>query len=455
MRIAVVGASGYVGRRLVARLADDGHSVVAIGRRAEALPQGAHGVEPRVTELGEPSVVDALAGVEAAYYLVHSMAGGSGFAARDLELAHGFAAASAEARVGRLVYLGALGAGALSEHLASRQEVGAALGTTGIPVVELRAAVVIGSGSTSFEMLRYLTERLPFMVCPRWVSTTVQPIAEPDLLDLLEEGLRLPPGVHEVGGDEATTYRDMIQAYARVRGLRRRVIVNVPFLSPRLSAYWVDLVTPLDRRVTHALIDSLRTNVVLRSPSPTRSSSSLSVGAAIRTALDSQRDEVTATLLERGGGLRDGVYQRVDEVPVGSPGAEAVRKDLARGGGDLRWYGLARAWQLRRLLGRFAGEDMELHRPAKLERGARLDWWLVGAARPGALTLCTEQWVVGEAWLGYTVLDDGAPRLRQVAAFRPRGTAGLLYWAGLWPVHSCVFRIMARHRAGWQRRSFA
>jgi hypothetical protein len=239
----------------------------------------------------------------------------------------------------------------------------------------------------------------------------------------------------------------MIQAYARVRGLRRRVILNVPFLSPRLSAYWVDLVTPLDRRVTHALIDSLRTDVVLRSPSPTRSSSSLSVGAAIRTALDSQRDEVTATLLARGEGLRDGVYHRVDEVTVGPPGAEAVRKDLTCGGGDLRWYGLARAWRLRRLLGRFMGEDLELRRPAKLESGVRLDWWLVGAAGPGVLILTADRWVVGEAWLGYAVLEDGTPRLRQVAAFRPRGTAGLLYWTGLRPVHRRIFRAMARHRA--------
>ena len=196
------------------------------------------------------------------------MAGGSGFPARDLELAASFGAAAGEAGVGRLVYLGALGAGPLSEHLASRQEVGAALGATGIPVVELRAAVVIGSGSASFEMLRYLTERLPFMVCPRWVRTRVQPIAESDLLDRLTEGLVLPAGIHEIAGDEVTTYWDMIQAYARARGLRRRAIVDVPLLTPRLSAYWVDLVTPVDRSVTHALIDSLVTDVVLQSSSP-------------------------------------------------------------------------------------------------------------------------------------------------------------------------------------------
>src|SRR4051794_41125653 len=167
------------------------------------------------------------------------MGAGASFRERDFELASTFGKAAARAGVGRLVYLGGLGDDPTSEHLASRQEVGAALGAAGVPVVELRAAVVLGSGSISFEMLRYLTERLPAMVCPRWVRTSIQPIAERDLLDVLERGLDVEPGVYDIGGRDVTTYRDMIAAYARVRGLHMRHIVDIPLLTPRLSSYWV------------------------------------------------------------------------------------------------------------------------------------------------------------------------------------------------------------------------
>src|SRR3954451_23299992 len=286
---AVVGAGGYVGQRLVAELGKSGRAVVALGRRVERLPATA--VRRPVDVADTAAVTDALAGVDVAYYLVHSMAGGDGFSQRDRILAESFSTAAARAGVRRIVYLGGLGHGALSEHLRSRQEVGVALASSGIEVVELRAAVVIGAGSISFEILRYLTERLPVMICPRWILTRVQPIAEGDLLRYLEQAPDVPPGTYEVGGPEATTYRDMIATYAAVRGLRPRGIVNVPVLTPRLSAWWVDLVTPVDRRVSHALIDSLTTDAVVGDPAAAAAAFDvvpLDVAAAIDTALEDQ-----------------------------------------------------------------------------------------------------------------------------------------------------------------------
>ena len=259
VRIAMAGGSGFVGRALAAELIAAGHEVVAFSRHARELPGGE---SCAVDVADEAELTAALAGCDAAYYLVHSLGVGD-FRARDRDLAEGFGRAAATAGVGRIVYLGGLGDDPQSEHLASRQEVGGALASTGVPVVELRAAVVLGAGSVSFEMLRYLTERLPFMICPRWVHTAIQPIALSDVIRYLVAALDVEPGMYEIGGADVTTYRDMITAYADVRGLRQRLIVDVPLLTPRLSSYWFDLVTPVDRHVSHALIESLVTEVVV------------------------------------------------------------------------------------------------------------------------------------------------------------------------------------------------
>ncbi|HEX4866538.1 MAG TPA: NAD(P)H-binding protein [Acidimicrobiales bacterium] len=238
MRIAVAGASGYGGTKLVPRLAAAGHEVVALARSVDSIRPGDE-IEARAVDIEDATALTAaLQGVDAAVYLVHSMAGGADFAERDRQLAATFAAAAATAGVRRIVYLGGLGGGDLSDHLASRHEVGETLASGAVPVVELRAAVILGSGSISFEMLRYLTERLPAMVCPRWIRTRIQPIAEVDLLAHLERSLdgAVAPGVYEVGGPDVTTYREMIAAYARVRHLRPRGIVDIPLLTPGLSA---------------------------------------------------------------------------------------------------------------------------------------------------------------------------------------------------------------------------
>jgi uncharacterized protein YbjT (DUF2867 family) len=459
MSIAVMGASGYVGRRLVAHLARPGHHVTAIGRGASRLPSGP-GIEPRSVDVGDPDLTAAaLAGADVAYYLVHAMAAGDGFASRDRALARSFVEAARRSGVGRIVYLGGLGDDGLSEHLSSRQEVGRILRESAIPVVELRAAVILGAGSISFEMLRYLTERLPAMVCPKWVDTRLQPIAERDLLMYLEQALHAPPGIYEIGAPEVTTYQDMMQSYAEIRGLRRRVIVKIPFLTPSLSARWVDLVTPVDKAVSHALIDSLTNEVVVRDQARTAAAfdvEPMTVTDALRAAIDDQAAGVPGCLFDLERGQAEGIYVMRASAPVPADKVPAVKGDLASCGGDLRWYGAAWAWRLRIALGRVFGERLRRSRPAKPEVGATADWWTIECLDEDRLVLGSTAWFFGDAWLGYQVTSgqgrsvksgaSGPTRIEQVAAFRPRGAPGFTYWRLLRPVHGRVFAVMLRQR---------
>jgi hypothetical protein len=423
---------------------EGGHDVVALVRSVDSLPLGAKGIAVDVGD--EFATADALAGVDVAYYLVHSMAAGGGFRGADLRLGTAFGRAAARAGVGRIVYVGALGDAPSSEHLVSRHEVGVALAAGGVPVLELRAAVVIGSGSISFEMLRYLTERLPAMVCPRWVRTRIQPIALVDLLAYLEQSLHVGPGVYEIGGAEVTTYRDMISEYARVRGLRRRRILDIRWLTPHLSSYWVDLVTPVDRSVSHALIESLVTEVVVVDAEPARRAFSvvpMGVGQALAAALDDQEEEVDRSLFARRQGLVDGVYCVLVNVAVPPGVADAIARDLRTVGGRLGWYGAVPGWALRLLLGRLVGEHLRRARPEAVVAGEIVDWWRIVRTEPDQLVLRSVGWFPGDAWLGYRVREGS---LHQVAAFRPRGVPGLLYWKLLGPIHRVVFDRMARHR---------
>ena len=449
---AVVGASGFVGGRLVDALVVAGHPVVALGRHEATLPPAARREAVDVADAGR--VAEALAGVDTAYYLVHSLDGGAGFSDRDHQLAESFAAGAAKAGVRRIVYLGGLGRGDLSEHLQSRQEVGRALGSTGVEIVELRAAVVIGAGSISFEMLRYLTERLPVMVCPRWITTRVQPIAEPDLLSYLEQAPTVAPGVYEIGGPEATSYRDMIATYARVRGLPRRRIFDVPVLTPALSARWVDLVTPVDRRVSHALIESLTTEVVVTDPTPARDAFDIEpvgVSAAIEQALDGQAARISRDLMGFEEGLRDGVYAMRSAATLPTPDRSTAIGELNQCGGRLAWYGLPFAWWLRLMLGRVFGERLRLQRPSTVAVGAEVDWWTVQAKTDDLLILGTTRWFCGEAWLGYRVTLPPDPEVELVAALRTKGLLGFVYWRLLWPIHLVVFKRMSRSKAGQVR----
>jgi len=442
VRIAVAGGTGFVGRALVARLVADGHDVVALGRRVPDL----NGATGRAVDVGdEEALAEAIDGCEAAYYLVHSLDTGD-FRDRDRRLAESFGRAADAAGVGRIVYLGGLGEDPDSDHLASRQEVGRALGEAGVPIVELRAAVVLGAGSISFEMLRYLTERLPFMVCPRWVHTAIQPIALVDVLEYLVGALAVKPSVYEIGGAEVTSYREMIGAYTQARGLPPRAIVDVPLLTPRLSSYWVDLVTPVDRHVSHALIESLVTEVVVKDPEHTRAAfvvQPMGVVDAIMRALDDQARALDDELLDLPSGLADGVYAERVAVPVPDDVAAAVGADLARIGGDLAWYGVTGLWRMRLAGGRVLRERWQLRRPDSLAAGVGVDWWTVVNNDAHSLVLRGDGWAPGDAWLGYRVADG---ELVQVGALRPKGALGLLYWKALAPVHHVVFATLARHR---------
>lgn len=438
----MVGATGFVGRKLSVALVEAGYDVVALSRRAPEIA----GAETRSVDVADETALrEALAGCETAFYLVHSLSA-EDFRVRDHELAMAFGRAAAVAGLRRIVYLGGLGRDPESEHLVSRQEVGTALASGDVPVVELRAAVVLGAGSVSFEMLRYLTERLPFMVCPRWVRTAIQPIALADMIRYLVGAIDVEPGVYEVGGADVTSYREMIEAYATARGLHRRRIVDVPYLTPRLSSYWLDLVTPVDRRVSHTLIESLVTEVVVEAQERTDSAFAvqpMGLAAALLAALDDQADELDENLTSRESGLRDGVYTVRVTVPFSHDTSARLDADLGRIGGSYSWYGLPFAWRVRALVGRVIGEYWELSFPHEIVRSARVDWWQVVRRERGMLVLRAVRWFPGEAWLGYRC---GEEELVQVGSLRPKGIPGFLYWKLLQPVHRHVFQALARHR---------
>jgi hypothetical protein len=280
----------------------------------------------------------------------------------------------------------------------------------------------------------------------------MQPTALSDMVEYLVRALRVDPGVYEIGGAEITTYRDMITAYAEVRGLRRRLIVDVPYLTPRLSSYWVDFVTPVNSRVSHSLIESLGTEVVVTDAARTAAAfgvQPLGVRDAIRAALGDQAAAVEADLLDRSSGLVDGVYTERVDVEITAGHADAIDADLDRVGGSLDWYGLANGWRVRITLGRLVGERWRLRRPSSVAAGAAVDWWVIARRRAGELVLRGVGWFPGEGWLGWRVDAD---ELVQVGALRTKGVPGFLYWKLLQPIHRRVFAAQARHRVARARR---
>jgi len=463
--VLVTGATGYVGGRLVPRLLDAGYGVRCLVRDASRLqgrswlPQ----VEVATGDVLRPeSLAATMAGVDTAYYLVHSMAGGEGFHERDVAAARGFAQAAAQAGVGRIVYLGGLGDPStdLSDHLRSRQATGDALREGPVPVTEFRAAVVVGSGSISFEMIRYLTERLPVMICPQWVYTRVQPIGVDDLLSYLVEALLVRESagqIVEVGGADVRTYGDMMLGYAQVRGLHRR-LQPVPVLTPVLSSYWVHLVTPIPSTIARPLIEGLRSEVVVRDDSAERLFPHIhpvdyltAVRAAVATLENGQVETSWADALVTSGGdappkvltTQDGmIVERRREQVAAAP--EVVFAVCAAIGGE-RGYGYADwTWEVRGAVDRLVG-GVGLRRgrrdPRDLRAGDALDFWRVEAAEPARLLrLRAEMKVPGSAWLQFeTIPAEGGTLLVQTAFFAPKGLPGLAYWYGLYPVHSRIF----------------
>ncbi len=478
MKVGVIGATGYVGGRLVPHLLDAGHSVRCLARTPERLRdvEWRDSVEVVPADvLDQASLEAGFRDLDAVYYLVHAMGHAGNFAEADRQGAENTRHAAEAAGVGRIIYLGGLGddgPGELSHHLASRHEVGDVLAAGSVPVTELRAAVIIGSGSASFEMLRHLDEVLPVMICPRWVTKTrCQPIAIIDVLHYLVAVLEEPAAagrVLEIGGPEVLTYREMLDSYARAAGLPRRLVIPVPVLTPRLSSHWVNLVTPLPYGLAKPLVDSLRNDVVVGSDRDIRAlidRDLLPLDEAIRRALSvSRRDSMATTWMDSAAPVAPAeempqdpewagatIYEDHREV-ASTATAEQVFRTVEGIGGDRGWYYGDVLWELRgwfdTLIGGIGMRRGRRH-PDDLRLGDALDFFRVEAHEPPRLLrLRAEMKLPGVAWLEWRVTDDGdGTRLHQMARFHPRGITGRLYWWALLPVHKVMWNQLVRRLA--------
>lgn len=467
MRVAVAGATGYIGGRIVPRLLQAGHEVVCLARTPGKLADRPwrDRVEVRPCDvLDREQIREALKGCEAAFFLIHSMGDEKDFTEAERLGAANFAAAADDSNLRRIVYLGGLGRGAdLSPHLASRQEVGKLLASGRTPVTELRAAVVIGSGSVSFEMLRYLTEVLPVMTTPRWVETRCQPIAIDDVLAYLVAALDDAPGSHiyEIGGPDTVSYRQLMQTYAEVAHLRRRLIIPVPVLSPRLSSLWIGLVTPLPVGVARPLVDSLVNEVIVSDDAASRrfGLDPMSLRKAIERALDhdtkldvpSRWSDASTSPARPFSWDPDwaGGTLLVDRQSVESSASpQALYWAFSRIGGSVGYYAMDWAWSVRGLLDTLVG-GVGLRRgrrhPEQVSLHDTIDFWRVSAVEPGSfLQLSAEMRLPGQAWLEWRVSGKHPGRLEQTAYFRPRGLAGRFYWFAMLPFHHLIFGRMAR-----------
>ena len=472
LRCLVTGATGYIGGRLAPELLARGYTVRCMARDANKLGGRSWSgqVEVAVADAADPAAVArAMDGVDVAYYLIHSLGSGPSFEQRDRAAARIFAQAAAAAGLQRIVYLGGIASGdpvRLSPHLRSRGEVGDILLASGVPTAVLQAAVIIGSGSASFEMLRYLTERLPVMVTPRWVKTHIQPIAVRDVLHYLAGCATLPCGVSrkfDIGGPDVLTYAEMMRRYADVASLHPRVLIPVPLLTPRLSSLWVGLVTPVPPGIARPLVESLRNEVVCADHDIARyvadpEDGLLPVDRAIALALRhtqagdvSTRWSSAATVGAPSDPLPTdpdwaGGSLYVDERTGTVRSSQAALWRVIEGiGGETGWYSLPAAWAVRGLFDRLAG-GAGIRRgrrdPARLVVGDALDFWRVEAITPGSLLrLRAEMKLPGLAWLELMAGRDsrGRTTYTQRAIFQPHGLAGHAYWLSIAPFHGVVF----------------
>lgn len=463
--VVVTGASGYVGGRLVRRLLQQGRPVRCLVRDPHKLAGRGFAGDSKLATIAcdcsdEPALTAALTGAAVAYYLIHSMeTAGVDFAARDRELALTFGRAAAVAGVRRIVYLGGLGetGPGLSAHLRSRREVEQHLGAAGVPVTTFRAAMLVGAGSASFEILRYLAERLPVMITPRWVATESQPIAIDNVLHYLVACLDEPRTIgrsFDIGGTDVLSYRDLLQATARALGLRRRWIVGVPVLTPRLSSFWVHMVTPVSARIARPLAEGLQNRMVCRDDEAAQLMPQrlLSMPEAIaRAVAEPPETSWTDAGVMPGDPDYAGGTLFVDERRCRVAAAPAVVfAAVQRVGGGHGWYAGDWLWRLRGFLDKLVGGP-GLRRgrrdPDVLQYGDALDFWRVLQVEvPRCLRLCAEMKLPGVATLEFRVepLPDGGCELVQTARFRPRGLLGIAYWYAVLPLHAYVFAGMLK-----------
>ncbi len=447
MNVLLTGATGYIGGRLLRAFEEGGEAVRCLARRP-----GEVAATRRTTEvvqgdcLDEASLVGPFDGIGTAYYLVHSMGSGTQFAEQDRRAAANFGRAAARAGVRRIVYLGGLAddASSLSAHLKSRAETGDALRASGIPVIEFRASIVIGGGSLSFEIVRALVERLPVMICPRWVETLAQPIAIDDVIAYLRAALNVPGAdgqVFEIGGPEVASYGDLMRRYARLRGLRR-LLVPVPVLSPRLSGMWLALVTPAQARIGRALVEGLRNASVVRSCAARETFTTIEpipLDAALTAAMNDP----------------SGTHWKVDTRTVAVDVAPSrAFAPIRRIGGRTGWYYGSPLWKTRARIDRWIGGigmDGDRRDPENCAVGDVIDGWTVDAYEPdGRMRLLAGMKLPGRGWLEFEVtpLDGGRrAQIRQSARFDPKGVLGRVYWYAVVPFHAVIFRGLLRRIA--------
>ncbi len=465
--ILLTGVTGYVGGRLVLRLLEQGYRVrVLVRGGADRLNSYAWRDEVDIAAgdvLQPDGLVKVMEGVDIAYYLIHSMRGNDEFSKRDIQAAQNFSQAAAAAGVKRIIYLGGLGdsAGELSEHLRSRQETGIALSEAGIPVTEFRAGMIVGSGSLSFEMVRHLTERLPVMVCPRWVYVRSHPIAIHDVLNYLVAAIETPQSsgqIIEIGGADILTYEEMMKGYARIRNLRR-LIIPIPVLTPRLSSYWAHWVTPIPASIARPLIKGLRYELVVHDnrakeifPDIQPLDYESAVILALRRIEEGQIKSIWSDALASSTGDVPPVYltqeqgmliERRQKQVNASP--EMVFNIFSGLGGERGWPPFNWLWRVRGAIDRLVGGvGMRRGRrhPDQLRTGEALDFWRVETLQPARLLrLRAEMKLPGRGWLQFETgtNEDGQTELVQTAYFAPKGLSGLLYWYGIYPLHAVIF----------------
>jgi uncharacterized protein YbjT (DUF2867 family) len=462
MHILLTGATGYVGGRLLRALEAKGHAVRCLARRPEYLKPR---VDPRTEVVQgdclEPATLaPAMADIDAAYYMVHSMGSSGDFEDLDRQAAQNFGEAARQAGVRRIIYLGGLGEQEedLSPHLRSRQETGETLRTCGVPVLEFRASVILGSGSLSFELIRALVERLPAMICPKWVQIKAQPIAIEDVIAYLTKALELPDGesrVFEIGGADQVGYVEIMREYARQRGLRR-IMIPVPVLTPKLSALWLGLTTPIYARVGRKLIEGVRNPTVVTNDDAltTFDVSLMSLSEAIsramhnedrRYALTRWSDAISSAGFRKSwGGVKFGSRLVDSRIARTSASPNIAFEPIRRLGGRNGWYYANWLWRVRGFIDLLVGGvGMRRGRrdPEELVVGDALDFWRVEAYEPDRrLRLAAEMKLPGRAWLEYEVQPrNGGSEVHQTAVFDPVGLGGLMYWYGIYPLHSRIF----------------